>query len=99
MIRRTCQTMLNVMHHKHLTLQKQWPNVCWKGYHWTHHDLPSLHEQVQISMEPFDSQPTGEVDSPNEDYLYESRYQPTHNFAVSILMIFYMPVSIASSSS
>ena len=40
---------------------------------WTHHDLPSLHEQVQISMEPFDSQATGEVDSPNEDYLYESR--------------------------
>ncbi len=40
---------------------------------WTHHDLPSLHEQIQISMEPFDSQPTGEVDSPNEDYLYESR--------------------------
>ncbi len=40
---------------------------------WSQHDLPSLHEQMQTSMEPFDSQPTGEVDSPNEDYLYESR--------------------------
>ncbi len=40
---------------------------------WTHHDLPSLHELMQRSMEPFDSQRTGEVASPNEDYLYESR--------------------------
>ena len=40
---------------------------------WPPHDLPSLHELMQGSMEPFDSQPTGEVASPNEDYLYESR--------------------------
>ena len=40
---------------------------------WTHHDLPNLHELMQRRMEPFDSQPTGEVASPNEDYLYESR--------------------------
>ena len=39
---------------------------------WTHHDLPSLHELMQqSSMEPFDSQPTGEEASPNEDYLYD----------------------------
>ena len=56
----------------------------------TDHDLPSLHELTPISMEPFDSQPTGEATSPNEDYLYE----PTDNFAVAD-----MPVSIASSSS
>ena len=64
---------------------------------WTHHDLPSLHGLMQISMEPFDSQPTGEVASLKEDYLYESRWQSTHNSAVSILID--MPVSIASSSS
>ena len=34
LIRWTCQTMLNPMHNKHLTLQKQWPNVWWKGFHW-----------------------------------------------------------------
>ena len=50
--------------------------------------MPSRHELMQRSMEPFDSQPTGEVASPNEDYLYESRLQPIRNFAVSILMIF-----------
>ena len=38
------------------------------------HDLPSLHEQMQISLEPFDSQPTGVVASLNEDYLFESKY-------------------------
>ena len=37
---------------------------------WTHHDLPSLHELMQSSMEALDSQP-GEVASPNEDYLYD----------------------------
>ncbi len=40
---------------------------------WTHHDLPSLHELMQRSMEPFDSQSTCEVARSNEDYLYESR--------------------------
>ncbi len=39
---------------------------------WTYHDFPSLHKLMQRSKEPFDSQPTGEVASPNEDYLYES---------------------------
>ena len=56
----------------------------------TDHDLPSLNELTPISMAPFDSQPTGEATSPNEDYLYE----PIDNFAVAD-----MPVSIASSPS
>ena len=56
----------------------------------TDHDLPSLQELMQISMEPFDSQSTGEATSPNEDYLYE----PTDNFAAAD-----MPFSIASRSS
>ena len=56
----------------------------------TDHDLPRLHELTPISTEPFDSQPTGESTSPNEDYIYA----PTDNFAVAN-----MPVSIASSSS
>ncbi len=34
LIRWRCQTMLNSLHHKHLTLQKHWANVCWKGFHW-----------------------------------------------------------------
>ena len=34
---------------------------------WTHHDLASLHELMQRRMEPFDSEPTDEVASPNED--------------------------------
>ena len=34
-------------------------------------------------MEPFDSHPIGEVASPNEDYIYESRQQPIHNFRES----------------
>ena len=38
------------------------------------HDLPSLHELMLISLEPFDSQPTGVVASLNEDYLFESKY-------------------------
>ena len=40
---------------------------------WKHHDLPSLHELMQSSMEPLHSHPTCEVASPNEYYLYESR--------------------------
>ncbi len=40
---------------------------------WTHHDFPSLHELMQRSVEPFDSQPTGEMASSNEDYMYDSR--------------------------
>ena len=40
---------------------------------WTDYYLPSLHELMQSSNEQFDSQPTCEVASPNEDYLYESR--------------------------
>ena len=39
---------------------------------WTYHDLPSLHELMQIRLEPFDSQPTGEVASRNEDHLFDS---------------------------
>ena len=35
--------------------------------------MTCLHELMQSSMEPFDSQPTAEVASPNEDYIYESR--------------------------
>ena len=38
------------------------------------HDLPSLHELMQISLEPFDSQPTGVVASLNEDYFFESKH-------------------------
>ena len=34
LIRWRCQTMLNSLRHKHLTLQKQWSNVWWKGFHW-----------------------------------------------------------------
>ena len=49
---------------------------------WTYNDLPSLHEMMQRRLEPFDSQPTGEVASRNEDHLYESRKQPTHNLFV-----------------
>ena len=56
----------------------------------TDHDLHSLHELMQRSMEPFVSQSTGEATSPNEDYLYE----PTDNFAAAD-----MPFSIASRSS
>ena len=41
-------------------LLEEIPMICG----WTHHDLPSLHELVQRSMEPFDSQPTGEVKWP-----------------------------------
>ena len=37
---------------------------------WTDHDLPSLHDLNQSSLEPFDWQPTGEVASPNEDYFF-----------------------------
>ena len=37
---------------------------------WTHHDMPSLRELMQRSMEPFDSQPTGEVASSNEHYIH-----------------------------
>ena len=37
------------------------------------HDLPSLHELMQISLEPFDSQPTGVVASLNEDHLFKSK--------------------------
>ena len=51
---------------------------------WTDHDLTSLYEVMQITLKPFDSQPRGEVVSPNEDYIYESRKQHTHNLAVSI---------------
>ena len=29
---------------------------------------------MQISLEPFDSQPTGVVASLNQDYLFESKY-------------------------
>ena len=36
---------------------------------WTHHDMPSLHELMQRSMETIDSQPTGEVASSNEHYI------------------------------
>ena len=37
--------------------------------------MTSLHEQMQISLEPFDSQPTGVVANLNdEDYLFESKY-------------------------
>ena len=32
--------------------------------------MPSLRELMQISMEPFDSQPTGEVVSSNEHYIH-----------------------------
>ena len=32
--------------------------------------MPSLRELMQISMEPFDSQPTGEVASSNEHYIH-----------------------------
>ncbi len=32
--------------------------------------MPSLHELMQISMETFDSQPTGEVASSNEHYIH-----------------------------
>ena len=39
---------------------------------WTCHDLPSLHDLMQSSVDPFDSQPPGEVASPNEDYPYVS---------------------------
>ena len=38
------------------------------------HDLPSLHELMQISLEPFDSQRTGVVARLNEDYLFESKH-------------------------
>ena len=41
--------------------------------------MPSLHELVRRRLELFDSQPRGEVASPNEDYLYDSRKKPTHN--------------------
>ena len=40
---------------------------------WTHNDMPSMHELMQRSMEPFVSQATCEVASSNEDYLYASR--------------------------
>ena len=60
--------------------------------------MPSRHELMQRSMGPFDSQPTGEVASPNENYLYESRLQPIRNFAVSIMMIFYMLVRLHPAS-
>ena len=36
--------------------------------------MPSLHELMQISLEPFDSQPTGVEASLNEDFLFESKY-------------------------
>ena len=32
--------------------------------------MPSPRELMQISMEPFDSQPTGEVASSNEHYIH-----------------------------
>ena len=57
---------------QHLKTGKDWRS----GQASTHkggqqlHDLPSLHELVQISLEPFDSQPTGVVASLNEDYLF-----------------------------
>ena len=38
------------------------------------HDLPSLHELMQIRLEPFDSQPTCVVASLSEDYLFESKH-------------------------
>ena len=63
---------------------------------WTKHDLSRLHELVQISFEPVDSQPTGEVASPNEGYLYDSGKQPIHKLVISIRLD--IPVSIASSS-
>ncbi len=37
---------------------------------WTHHDMPSLHELMQRSMERFDSQPTCEVARQNEHYIH-----------------------------
>ena len=37
---------------------------------WTHHDMPSLRQLMQRSMEPFDSQPTSEVASSNEHYIH-----------------------------
>ena len=37
---------------------------------WTQHDMPSLHELMQSSMELFDSQPTCEVASSNEHYIH-----------------------------
>ena len=36
--------------------------------------MTSLHELMQISLEPFDTQPTGVVASLNQDYLFESKY-------------------------
>ena len=49
----------------------------------TDHDLPSLHELTPISMEPFDSQPTGEATSRSEDYLYE----PTVSVPITLLLL------------
>ena len=40
---------------------------------------------------------TREVTSPNEDYLFDSREQPIHDFAVSIPLV--MPVINAPGSS
>ena len=37
---------------------------------WTQHDMPSLHELIQRSMEPFDPQPTCEVASSNDHYIH-----------------------------
>ena len=37
---------------------------------WTHHDMPSLRELMQRSVEPFDSHPTGQVASSNEHYIH-----------------------------
>ena len=34
LIRWRCQTMLNSLRHKYLTLQNQWLRVCWKGFRW-----------------------------------------------------------------
>ena len=49
---------------------------------------------MQISLEQFDSQPTGVVASLNEDYLFES----THS-SLPITLLLDMPASFASSSS
>ena len=42
---------------------------------------------MQRIIEQFASQPTGDVVSPNEAHLYESRKQHTHNLAIPIMLV------------
>ena len=57
-----CQATLTmpIPHHKHLTLNKPEDG----------HTMTCLHDLMQRRLEPFDSQPTGEVASRNEDHIF-----------------------------